>query len=213
MILAAESSSTKMDLSRGDSASQCVVPDKQVEIMESDLSPTIALLSRTPATLNALLRDLPDSWTFSNEGEGTWTAFDIVGHLIHAEHTDWIPRATMILEQGESETFKPFNRMGQEENSRGKSLPQLLDEFAAVRSDSLSQLRALNLQSQDLQRRGRHPAFGPVTLGQLLATWAVHDLTHLHQLSRLLAHQYREAVGPWSVCLGVLQCAGHSSAA
>ena len=213
MILAAESSSTKMDLSRGDSASQCVVPDKQVEIMESDLSPTIALLSRTPATLNTLLRDLPDSWTFSNEGEGTWTAFDIVGHLIHAEHTDWIPRATMILEQGESETFKPFNRMGQEENSRGKSLPQLLDEFAAVRSDSLSQLRALNLQSQDLQRRGRHPAFGPVTLGQLLATWAVHDLTHLHQLSRLMAHQYREAVGPWSVYFGVLQCAGHSSAA
>lgn len=181
--------------------------------MENDFSPTIALLSRTPATLNALLRDLPDSWTFSNEGEGTWTAFDIVGHLIHAEHTDWIPRATMILEQGESETFKPFNRMGQEEKSRGRSLPQLLDEFAAVRSDSLSQLRALNLQSPDLQRRGRHPAFGPVTLSQLLATWAVHDLTHLHQLSRLMAHQYREAVGPWSVYLGVLQCAGHSSAA
>src|SRR5215469_13521171 len=143
-----------MELSRGDSAYQCIVPEKQVKIMENDFSPTIALLSRTPATLNALLRDLPDSWTFSNEGEGTWTAFDIVGHLIHAEHTDWIPRATMILEQGESETFKPFNRMGQEEKSRGRSLPQLLDEFAAVRSDSLSQLRALNLQSPDLQRRG-----------------------------------------------------------
>jgi DinB superfamily len=181
--------------------------------MQTHLPQTISLLARTPVTLNALLRDLPDSWTFSNEGEGTWTAFDIVGHLIHAEHTDWIPRATMILRSGESETFKPFNRMGQEENSRGKLLPQLLDEFAAVRSDSLSQLRALNLRPQDLQRRGLHPAFGPVTLGQLLATWAVHDLTHLHQLSRLMAHQYREAVGPWSVYLGVLQCAGHSSAA
>jgi DinB superfamily len=186
---------------------------QELSVMQTHLPQTISLLARTPATLNALLRDLPDSWTFSNEGEGTWTAFDIVGHLIHAEHTDWIPRATMILRSGESETFKPFNRMGQEENSRGKSLPQLLDEFAAVRSDSLSQLRALDLRSQDLQRRGHHPAFGPVTLGQLLATWAVHDLTHLHQLSRLMAHQYREAVGPWSVYLGVLQCAGHSSAA
>jgi hypothetical protein len=183
------------------------------ETMNHDLSATVALLSRTPAALNTLLRDLPDSWTFSNEGEGTWTAFDIVGHLIHAEHTDWIIRATRILEQGESQTFIPFNRLGQEENSRGKSLPQLLDEFAAVRAASLSELRAFNLQPQDLDRRGRHPAFGPVTLGQLLATWAVHDLTHLHQLSRLMAHQYREAVGPWSVYLGVLQCAGHSSAA
>jgi hypothetical protein len=181
--------------------------------LKHDLSQTVALLAHTPATLNALLRDLPEAWTLSNEGENTWTAFDIVGHLIHAEHTDWIPRATMILQSGETQTFKPFNRLGQEEKSRGKSLPQLLDEFARVRSDSLVQLRAMNLQPQDLDRRGRHPAFGPVTLGQLLATWVIHDLTHLHQLSRLLAHQYREAVGPWSVYLGVLQCAGHSLAA
>ena len=181
--------------------------------MDSHLPQTISLLSRTPAALNALLRDLPDSLTFSNEGPNTWSAFDIVGHLIHAEHTDWIPRATMILHHGESQTFKPFNREGQNEKSQGKSLPQLLDEFAAARTDSLAQLRAMNLQPADLDRLGRHPAFGPVTLGQLLATWAVHDLTHLHQLTRLMAHQYREAVGPWSVYLGVLQCAGHSSAA
>jgi hypothetical protein len=174
-------------------------------------SQTIALLSRTPVALNALLRDLPEFWTLSNEGQGTWTAFDIVGHLIHAEHTDWIPRATMIVQHGESQTFKPFNREGQDEKSQGKSLPQLLDEFAAVRGKSLSQLRAMNLQPGDLERRGRHPDFGPVTLGQLLATWAAHDLTHLHQLSRLMAYQYREAVGPWSVFLGVLQCNGHSS--
>jgi len=179
--------------------------------MENHLAQTTALLARTPATLNALLRDLPDSWTFTTEGQGTWSAFEIVGHLIHAEHTDWIPRATMILHFGETQTFKPFNREGQNEKSQGKSLPQLLDEFADVRSNSLSQLRALNLQKQDLERRGRHPAFGPVTLGQLLATWAVHDLTHLHQLSRLMAHQYRETVGPWSVYLGVLQCQAHSS--
>jgi len=181
--------------------------------MQHSLAQTIVLLERTPAVLNALLRNLPESWTHSTEGGDTWTAFDIVGHLIHAEHTDWIPRVTMIRQFGESQTFIPFNRLGQEDNSRGKSLPQLLDEFAAVRAASLSQLRAFNLQPQDLDRRGRHPAFGPVTLGQLLATWAVHDLTHLHQFSRLMAHQYREAVGPWSVYLGVLQCAGHSSAA
>jgi len=181
--------------------------------MRQDLSRTVALLERTPTALNALLRGLPEAWTLANEGAGTWTAFDIVGHLIHAEHTDWIPRATMILEHGESETFKPFNREGQNEKSQGKSLPQLLDEFAAVRAASLSRLRAMNLEPGDLDRRGRHPNFGPVTLGQLLATWAAHDLTHLHQLSRLLAYQYREAVGPWKVFLGVLQCDGHSSAA
>jgi hypothetical protein len=181
--------------------------------MPNTLDQTTALLSRTPATLNALLRGLPDFWTHSSEGPGTWTAFDIVGHLIHAEHTDWIPRATMILQQGESQTFKPFNREGQNEKSRGKSLPHLLDEFAAVRAGSLSQLSAMELQPGDLDRRGRHPTFGPVTLGQLFSTWAAHDLTHLHQLSRLMAYQYREAVGPWSVFLGVLQCNGHSSAA
>lgn len=181
--------------------------------MPYDLLQTVALLERTPATLNALLRDLPEFWTHSGEGPGTWTAFDIVGHLIHAEHTDWIPRATMIVQHGESQTFRPFNREGQSEKSQGKTLPQLLDEFAAVRADSLLQLGAMKLQPADLERRGRHPNFGPVTLGQLLATWAAHDLTHLHQLSRLLAYQYREAVGPWNVFLGVLQCHGHSSAA
>ena len=181
--------------------------------MSHDLSQTVALLSCTPATLNALLRDLPESWTQVNEGPDTWTAYDIVGHLIHAEHTDWIPRATMILQYGESQTFKPFHREGQKEKSLGKSLAQLLDEFAVVRAESLAQLAGLKVQPGDLDRRGRHPTFGPVTLGQLLATWAAHDLTHLHQLSRLMAYQYRDAVGPWSIFLGVLQCNGHSSAA
>jgi hypothetical protein len=184
--------------------------------MEQTLPETVSLLARTPAALDALLRDLPETWTTRNEGESTWSAFDIVAHLIHAEHTDWMPRARMIMQFGESKTFEPFDREGylreSQSKSRGKPLAQLLDEFARVRSENLSELRALNLRPEDLERRGRHPAFGAVTLSQLLATWAVHDLTHLHQISRVLAHQYREAVGPWSVYLGVLQCAGHSSA-
>jgi hypothetical protein len=179
--------------------------------MNHDLPQTISLLSRTPATLNSLLRDLPDSWTLQNEGPSTWTPFDIIAHLIHCERTDWMPRVRMILQWGESQTFAPFDREGNLRESQSKSLPQLLDEFSRLRSENLSELRSLNLRPQDLSLRGRHPAFGPVTLSQLLATWATHDLTHLHQLSRVMADQYRTAVGPWSVYLGVLQCTGHSS--
>lgn len=179
--------------------------------MEQNLSDTITLLSRTPAALNALLRDLPESWTLHNEGENTWSPFDIVGHLIHGERTDWMPRAKRILEFGETRAFDPFDRLAQVRESQGKSLPQLLDEFARLRAENLCELRALNLKPADLVRRGLHPALGVVTLSQLLATWAVHDLTHLHQLSRVMAHQYREAVGPWSAYLGVLHCSGHSS--
>lgn len=179
--------------------------------MEHNLQNTIALLARTPAALNALLRDLPDTWTFQNEGDKTWTAFDVVGHLIHGERTDWMPRVRMILEFGESRAFEPFNRLAQVRESQGKALGQVLDDFARLRSENLDELRALNLQGRDLERRGRHPALGVVTLSELLATWAAHDLTHLHQISRIMAHQYREAVGPWSVYLGVMHCAGHSS--
>jgi hypothetical protein len=179
--------------------------------MEPELTHTIALLTRTPAALNALLRDLPEMWTFRNEGNNTWTVFDVVAHLIYGERTDWIPRTKIILEFGETRTFEPFDRRGHVQDSQGKSLAQLLDEFARARSESLDQLRALNLRQEDLKRRGRHPAFGPVTLSQHLASWAAHDLTHLHQISRILAHQYRQAVGPWSIYLGVLQCAGHSA--
>lgn len=179
--------------------------------MQHNLQDTISLLSRTPGALDALLRGLPETWTLRNEGEKTWSAFDIVGHLIHAERTDWMPRAKMILQFGESKAFEPFDRLAQERESQGKSLAQLLDEFALLRSESLSQLRALNVQPEDLGRRGLHPAFGVVTLSQLLATWAVHDLTHLHQISRVMAQQYHEVVGPWSAYLGVLHCAGHSA--
>jgi hypothetical protein len=179
--------------------------------MEHSLQQTTSLLTRTPATLNALLRDLPDAWTMQCEGKDTWNAFQVVGHLIHGDRTDWMTRARIILRSGESQPFPPFDRLGHMRESEGKSLNQLLDEFALVRSDSLRQLRELNLQPKDLELRGQHPALGAVTLSQLLATWAVHDLTHLHQLSRIMAHQYRDAVGPWSQYLGVLQCTGHSS--
>lgn len=176
-----------------------------------NLQDTIALIARTPAALNALLRDLPQSWTQRNEGEGTWSVYDVIGHLIHGEKTDWMPRMRIILEQGEARPFDKFDRWAQQRESEGKTLPQLLDEFARLRAENLDQLRALNLSEQDLAKRGRHPALGTVTLSHLLATWAAHDLTHLHQISRIMAHQYREAVGPWTIYLGVMQCAGHSA--
>lgn len=180
--------------------------------MEQNLSDTISLLSRTPAALNALLRDLPERWTHRSEGENTWTVYGVVGHLISSEHQNWLARAKMILEHGEAKQFERIDREAQDRESQGKSLPQLLDEFARVRAENLNSLRALNLQPRDLERRGSHPALGTVTLSQLLSTWAAHDLTHLHQISRIMAHQYREAVGPWTRFLGVLKCAGHSEA-
>lgn len=179
--------------------------------MKHDLSHSISLLTRTPATLDALLRDLPETWTLQNEGENSWTAFDVVGHLIHGELTDWMPRAKMILEFGETRTFEPFDRLAQFRESQGKSLGQLLDEFARLRSENLGELGSMSLRQKDFEQRGRHPALGVVTLSELLAAWVAHDLTHLHQISRIMAHQYREAVGPWSQYLGVLQCAGHGS--
>jgi len=179
--------------------------------MTHNLEHTIALLSRTPAALNTLLRNLPAGWTHTNEGAKTWTVYDIVGHLIHGERTDWMARAHRILEFGESRAFDKFDREAQFRDSKDTSLEQLLDEFARLRAENLNALRALNLQPQDMQRRGLHPALGPVTLGELLSTWAAHDLTHLHQISRVMAYQYRDAVGPWSQYLGVMQCNGHSS--
>jgi len=180
-------------------------------LTEFNLDETIAVLTRTPATVDALLRGLPASWVRSNEGKDTWSAFDIVGHLIVGERTDWMPRVRVILESGEARPFDPFDRFAQLKESQNKSLEQLLDDFARLRRENVAALQALNLQPEDFSRRGRHPALGVVTLSQLLATWAVHDLTHVHQLSRVMAHQYREAVGPWSEYLGVLNCSGHSS--
>jgi len=179
-------------------------------LTEFRLTDATALLSRTPATLDALLREMPDVWARRNEGQDTWSAFDIVGHLVSGERNDWMPRLRILLESGEARAFDPFDRFAQTRESQGKSLEQLLDEFARLRRENLDALQALTLQPEDLARRGKHPSLGVVTLSELLATWAVHDLTHLHQLSRVMAYQYREAVGPWSAYLGVLKCAGHS---
>ena len=178
--------------------------------MEFSLDATIAVLERTPATLDAMLRGLPDAWTRSNEGEQTFSPFDVIGHLIHGEKTDWIPRARIILEHGESRPFDRYDRFAQERDSAGKSLDQLLDEFARLRRENLATVRGWNLDDRAFGRRGTHPILGTVTLGHLLATWAAHDLTHVHQISRCMAHQYREAVGPWTKFLGVMHCQGHS---
>lgn len=177
----------------------------------ADLDNTIALLERTPASLGALLRNLPEIWTQRNEGDGTWTVCNVVGHLIHAEHADWIPRAKWIIEFGDSQPFPPFDREGHARLVRGKSFGQLLDEFAAARARSLRELRAMNFKPADFERRGLHPSLGAVTLSQLLATWPAHDVNHLHQIARIMAHQYRNAVGPWRAYLGVMHCDGHSA--
>jgi hypothetical protein len=179
--------------------------------MEHQLEYSIALLHRTPAALDALLRDLPDAWTRYNEGDKTWSAFDVVGHLIHCERTNWMPRARMILRDGDTKTFEPFDRWGHVTECRGKSADQVLDEFAHVRAENLIEVRGWHLGPEQLALRGRHAAFGAVTLSELLATWAAHDLTHLHQITRVMAHQYRDAVGPYAAYLGVMRCGGHGA--
>jgi DinB superfamily len=181
--------------------------------MVHNLNDNLALLVRTPAALDALLRGLPDAWTLRTEGRGTWTARDVVAHLEDLERTDWMPRVRRLLELGERRPFDPVDRQAFRRQARGKSLERLLGEFSRQRQKNLDVVRALKLKSADLARRGRHPSLGVVTLSELLAAWAVHDLTHLHQIVRILAHQYRDAVGPWNRYLGVLQCQGHSASA
>jgi hypothetical protein len=163
-----------------------------------------AILARTPATLDAMLRDLPVPWTLAHEGGETWSPFDVVGHLIHGEQTDWIPRAKIILTHGDARAFDKFDRLAQFTASAGHALPDLLDEFARVRAESLRELRSFNLTQADLDRRGRHPELGAVTLRQLLATWVAHDLDHVMQISRVLARQYSREVGPWRAYLRVI---------
>ena len=180
-------------------------------VTKFNLNEAVAILTRTPATLNSLLRGLPGIWVRSNEGEDTWSAFDIVGHLVVGERNDWMPRVRILLESGETRPFEPFDRFAQFNLNQENSVDQLLDDFQRLRLHNLTALAALNLQQESFNRRGKHPALGVVTLSELLATWAVHDLTHLHQLSRVMAHQYRDLVGPWRAYLGVLQCAGRSA--
>jgi uncharacterized damage-inducible protein DinB len=164
----------------------------------------LPMLRSTPSVLRSWLQDLPDSWIRANEGPETWSPFDIVGHLIHGERTDWMDRVDILLTDGESRPFTPFDRFAQFEASRGKSLNQLLDTFAELRAANLARLESLELSQEDFPRRGRHPELGRVTLGQLLATWVVHDLNHLGQMARVMGRQYTEAVGPWVEYLPML---------
>ena len=169
------------------------------------LDECLAVLTRTPATLNAFLRDLPEVWTSATEGPGTWSPYDVIGHLIQGEKVDWMTRLQIILGHGAERTFDPFDREAQFQASAGRLLPTLLDEFGILRSENLKRLRALNLQPEQLDLVGSHPAFGRVTVRQLLATWTAHDLAHILQISRIMAKRYKQEVGPWAEYLSVMQ--------
>lgn len=172
--------------------------------MTQDLQQTIALLDRTPRVLKAWLHDLPEAWVDGNEGAATWNVVEVLGHLVYGDQCDWMTRTRTILEHGEARTFEPFDMQGHVSVIQGRSLNELLDEFAELRASNLAELKRLALDHEQLDLRGTHPAFGSVRLGEMLATWAVHDLSHIHQISRVMAYQYRELVGPWSAYLGVL---------
>jgi DinB superfamily len=172
--------------------------------MRFSLEDAIAVLSRTPSVLDRLVRDLPAELLIGNEGPETWSPYDVVGHLIHGERTDWMARARRILEQGETQPFDPFDRFAQFQESQGKSIGQLLDEFAALRAENLCALEALELGPESLRKTGMHPALGRVTLEQLLATWVAHDMDHVAQIARVIAKQYDAGVGPWKEYLSVL---------
>ena len=172
--------------------------------MEFDLEQGIAILERTPRVLRAALNGLPSAWTDATEGPETWSPYVIVGHLIHGERADWIPRAELILAQGANRRFTPYDRFAQFRESEGKALAELLEEFARLREDNVATLAGWRLTDAQLALEGEHPVFGAVTLRQLLATWVAHDLGHVAQAARVMAKQYREAVGPWRAYLPVL---------
>jgi hypothetical protein len=165
--------------------------------MKFDLNKSYEILERTPSVLRILLSDLSADWIMNNEGPETFSPYDVIGHLIQGEKTDWRDRTTMILEHGTKKAFIPFDRFAQFEESEGKSLPQLLDEFEKLRKESLEWLRSLNLTETDFDKKGIHPELGEVTLTQLLSTWVIHDLTHIAQVTRVMAKQYKEEIGPW----------------
>lgn len=173
--------------------------------MQFDLTKSLEILDRTPATLDAMLSGLAEEWITSNEGKDTWSPYDIIGHLIHGEKTDWIPRLEIILSDQEDKQFEAFDRFAQFEASKGKNLRQLLHEFKILRERNVEQLRSKKLTHEELSRIGMHPVFGEVSLSQLLSTWVVHDLNHIAQLSRVMAVQYKDEVGPWIRFLRILQ--------
>ncbi len=164
----------------------------------------LEILEQTPKTINNLLINLSDNWIYCNEGKDTWSPFDVVGHLIHCENTDWIPRLNIILGDKANKTFEPFDRFAQLENSKGKTIQNLLDEFSESRSQNITYLKSLELTETEFQLKGIHPSFGEVTAKELLATWVTHDLGHIAQIARVIAKQYKDEVGPWIKFIPIL---------
>lgn len=179
--------------------------------MQFDLTHALEILERTPATFRALLGGLSDAWTAPNEGPETFSAFDNLGHVIHGERADWITRAQIILEQGTNRRFEPYDRFAHYRESEGKTIADLLDEFERIRAENLEIVRGWNLTDRELALEGEHPAFGAVTLRQLLSTWVAHDLSHLAQTARVMAKQYREEVGPWRAYMPIMDRGGSSA--
>lgn len=172
--------------------------------MKYSIDKALEILGRTPKILETYLENLSDEWVFCNEGDATWSAFDIVGHLIHGEKTDWIPRLRIILNSSENKTFEPYDRFAQFEESKGKTLQELLKEFSDLRHQNMTYLESLQLNETQLKLKGTHPELGEVTLKNLLATWVVHDFGHIAQVSRVMAKQYKDEVGPWTAYLSIL---------
>lgn len=170
-----------------------------------ELSKSIEILRQTPETLTTMLSGLSDEWLHNNEGEHTWSPYDIIGHLVHGEKTDWMVRTKIILSSESNKTFKPFDRFAQEHDSEGKTIHDVLEEFKKLRTENLKELETLQLTANDFIKKGMHPELGEVNLKQLLATWTVHDLGHIAQVSRVMAAQYATEVGPWNAYLGILK--------
>lgn len=172
--------------------------------MNFDIEQATEVLSRTPTALNGLLRGISTAWTHKNEGGDSWSPYDVLGHLVHGEETDWIPRARIILDHGPARPFDPFDRTAMFEKFKGRSTDELLDMFESLRRNNIEELQSLNITPDKLALRGAHPALGEVTLGQLLATWVAHDLSHLAQITRVMCRQYTTEVGPWAEFLPIL---------
>jgi hypothetical protein len=172
--------------------------------MKYDITQSFAILDRTPSVLKVLLENLHEDWIMNNEGPETFSPFDVVGHLIHGEKTDWADRVKMIMEHGTAKTFVPYDRFAMYEISKGKKITELLNEFEELRRENMKWMRSLNLVPDDLDKKGSHPVLGEVTMGHLLSAWVVHDLTHLAQITRVMAKQYKEEIGPWTAFFRIL---------
>ena len=172
--------------------------------MNFELNKSIELLKRAPVTYKNMFYGLNEDWVYANEGESTWSAYDIIGHLIHGEKTDWIPRSRIILSDQEDKTFVPFDRFAQKELSKGKTMEELIDEFTTLRKANIEELESWNLTEEDLSKTGMHPELGTVTLRQLIAMWTIHDVTHIHQVSRVMVKHYKDDIGPWVAYSGIL---------